>query len=160
LTNAQSRALREIDADLGVSRPMVRLIQGDVGCGKTVVAAAAAARAAGSGLQVALMAPTQLLAEQPFRKFAAWFRPFGLPVALVSGSVAGRTRRSALEAIATGEVRIAVGTHALFQAGMDFKTLALVIVDEQHRFGVQQRLRLQEKGRKDGRFPHQLIMTA
>ena len=160
LTNAQSRALRDVNADLSMSRPMVRLVQGDVGCGKTVVAAAAAARAAGSGLQVALMAPTELLAEQHFRNFQEWFRPLGLPIALVSGSVAARTRRSALEAIASGEVRIAVGTHALFQEGMDFKHLALVIVDEQHRFGVQQRLRLQEKGRKNGRFPHQLIMTA
>jgi ATP-dependent DNA helicase RecG len=160
LTNAQSRALRDVNADLSMSLPMVRLIQGDVGCGKTVVAAAAAARAAGSGLQVALMAPTELLAEQHFRNFQEWFRPLGLPIALVSGSVAARTRRSALEAIASGEVRIAVGTHALFQEGMDFKHLALVIVDEQHRFGVQQRLRLQEKGRKNGRFPHQLIMTA
>jgi ATP-dependent DNA helicase RecG len=106
------------------------------------------------------MAPTELLAEQHFRNFQQWFRPLGLPIALVSGSVTARTRRSALEAIASGEVRIAVGTHALFQEGMDFKHLALVIVDEQHRFGVQQRLRLQEKGRKDGRFPHQLIMTA
>jgi ATP-dependent DNA helicase RecG len=160
LTNAQSRALRDVNADLCMSRPMVRLIQGDVGCGKTVVAAAAAARAAGSGLQVALMAPTELLAEQHFRNFQEWFRPLRLPIALVSGSVSARTRRSALEAIASGEVRIAVGTHALFQEGMDFKHLALVIVDEQHRFGVQQRLRLQEKGRKNGRFPHQLIMTA
>jgi ATP-dependent DNA helicase RecG len=160
LTNAQSRALRDVNADLSMSRPMVRLIQGDVGCGKTVVAAAAAARAAGSGLQVALMAPTELLAEQHFRNFQEWFRPLGLPIALVCGSVAARTRRSALEAIASGEIRIAVGTHALFQEGMDFKHLALVIVDEQHRFGVQQRLRLQEKGQKNGRFPHQLIMTA
>jgi ATP-dependent DNA helicase RecG len=160
LTNAQSRALRDVNADLSMSRPMVRLVQGDVGCGKTVVAAAAAARAAGSGLQVALMAPTELLAEQHFRNFQEWFRPLGLPIALVSGSVGARARRSALEAIASGEVRIAVGTHALFQEGMDFNHLALVIVDEQHRFGVQQRLRLQEKGRKNGRFPHQLIMTA
>jgi len=160
LTKAQSRALRDVNLDLAASRPMVRLIQGDVGCGKTVVAAAAAARAAGSGLQAALMAPTELLAEQHYRNFEAWFRPLGLPVALVSGSVSTRTRRSALEAIASGEVRIAVGTHALFQECMDFKHLALVIVDEQHRFGVQQRLRLQEKGQKDGRFPHQLIMTA
>src|SRR5262249_7719692 len=160
LTDAQARALREVDADLVISRPMVRLIQGDVGCGKTVVAAAAAARAAGSGLQAALMAPTELLAEQHFRNFDNWFGPLGLPVALVSGSVSARTRRSALETIASGEVRIAVGTHALFQEGMDFKNLALVIVDEQHRFGVQQRLRLQEKGRKDGHQPHQLIMTA
>ncbi len=160
LTGAQARALREVDADLAVSRPMVRLIQGDVGCGKTVIAAAAAARAAGSGLQVAFMAPTELLAEQHYRNFCSWFRPIGLDVARVSGSQPARERRSALETIASGDVRIAVGTHALFQEGMDFKNLALVIVDEQHRFGVQQRLRLQEKGRKDGRFPHQLIMTA
>lgn len=160
LTNAQRRVLQDVDGDLAMSRPMVRLIQGDVGCGKTVVAAAAAARAAGSGLQVAMMAPTELLAEQHYRNFKAWFSPLGLDVALVSGSVAAKTRRSALELIAAGGVRIAVGTHALFQEGMEFENLALVIVDEQHRFGVQQRLRLQEKGRKDGRFPHQLIMTA
>jgi ATP-dependent DNA helicase RecG len=160
LTKAQSRALRDVNTDLSVSRPMVRLLQGDVGCGKTVVAAAAAARAAGSGLQVALMAPTELLAEQHWRNFRDWFQPLGLPVARVSGSQSARERRSALETIASGEVRIAVGTHALFQEGMEFKHLALVIVDEQHRFGVQQRLRLQEKGRKDGRSPHQLIMTA
>src|SRR3569833_2929285 len=157
LTGAQRRALQDVDTDLGLSRPMVRLIQGDVGCGKTVVAAAAAARAAGTGLQVALMAPTELLAEQHYRNFKAWFAPLGLDVALVSGSVPPKTRRSALELIAAGEVRIAVGAHALFQGGMDFKHLALVIVDEQHRFGVQQRMRLQEKGRKDGRFPHQLF---
>jgi ATP-dependent DNA helicase RecG len=160
LTGAQRRALLDVDADLASNRPMVRLIQGDVGCGKTVVAAAAAARAAGSGLQVALMAPTELLAEQHHRNFKAWFAPLGLDVALISGSVPARTRKSALELIASGEVRIAVGTHALFQEGMEFKSLALVIVDEQHRFGVQQRMRLQEKGQKDGRFPHQLIMTA
>jgi ATP-dependent DNA helicase RecG len=160
LTNAQSRALRDVNTDLAASRPMVRLLQGDVGCGKTVVAAAAAARAAGSGLQVALMAPTELLAEQHWRNFRDWFQPLGLPVARVSGSQSARERRSALETVASGEVLIAVGTHALFQEGMEFKQLALVIVDEQHRFGVQQRLRLQEKGRKDGRFPHQLIMTA
>jgi ATP-dependent DNA helicase RecG len=160
LTGAQTRALREVDADLTEGRPMVRLLQGDVGCGKTVVAAAAAARAAGSGLQAALMAPTELLAEQHWRNFCDWFHPLGLPVALVTGSQPARTRRSALEAIASGEVQIVVGTHALFQEGMDFAQLALVIVDEQHRFGVQQRLRLQEKGRRHGRFPHQLIMTA
>jgi ATP-dependent DNA helicase RecG len=160
LTAAQARAFGEVDADLHQSQPTVRLIQGDVGCGKTVVAAAAAARAAGSGMQAVLMAPTELLAEQHWRNFCQWFHPLHLPVALVSGSQAARVRRSALEAIASGEVRIVVGTHALFQEGMDFANLALIIVDEQHRFGVQQRLRLQEKGRKHGRFPHQLIMTA
>ena len=160
LTRAQKHVLKEIDADLLATRPMVRLLQGDVGCGKTIVAAAAAARAAGTGLQAALMAPTELLAEQHWTNFRAWLQPLGLPVALVSGSQPARTRRSALEAIASGEVRVVVGTHALFQDEMDFAKLALVIVDEQHRFGVQQRLLLQEKGRREGRFPHQLIMTA
>jgi ATP-dependent DNA helicase RecG len=160
LTGAQRRALGEVDADLTTGRPMLRLLQGDVGCGKTVVAAAAAARAAGSGLQAALMAPTELLAEQHWRNFRNWFHPLGIPVALVSGSQNARQRKSALATIAAGEVRLIVGTHALFQQGIEFANLALVIVDEQHRFGVQQRLRLQEKGRKLGRFPHQLIMTA
>lgn len=160
LTAAQRRALGDIDADLAQDRPMVRLVQGDVGCGKTVVAAAAAARALGSGRQAALMAPTELLAEQHQRNLDTWFRPLGITVALVSGSQPARTRRSALEAIAAGEVQLAVGTHALFQEGMQFRDLALVIVDEQHRFGVQQRLQLAEKGQHDGRHPHQLIMTA
>jgi ATP-dependent DNA helicase RecG len=160
LTRAQARALQEVDVDLSASQPMVRLVQGDVGCGKTVVAAAAAARAAGSGFQAALMAPTELLAEQHWRNFSDWFKPLGLTVALLSGSQPARTRRSAYEAIASGEIRVVVGTHALFQEGVEFAHLALVIVDEQHRFGVQQRLRLQEKGQKNGRIPHQLIMTA
>ena len=160
MTGAQMRALGEVESDIRGKLPAVRLIQGDVGCGKTVVAAAAAARAAGTGMQAVLMAPTELLAEQHWRNFDQWFRPLGLPVALVSGSQPARVRKSAMEAIASGDVRIIVGTHALFQEGIDFAKLALIIVDEQHRFGVQQRLRLQEKGRKQGRFPHQLIMTA
>jgi ATP-dependent DNA helicase RecG len=160
MTGAQKRALSEVESDIRSKVPAVRLIQGDVGCGKTVVAAAAAARAAGTGMQAVLMAPTELLAEQHWRNFDQWFKPLGLPVALVSGSQPARVRKSALETIASGEVRIIVGTHALFQEGIDFAKLALIIVDEQHRFGVQQRLRLQEKGRKQGRFPHQLIMTA
>ncbi|HEY6923048.1 MAG TPA: ATP-dependent DNA helicase RecG [Steroidobacteraceae bacterium] len=160
LTGAQRRALQDVDTDLREPLPMVRLVQGDVGCGKTVIAAAAAARTAGSGLQAALMAPTELLAEQHWRNFRDWFKPLGLTVALLSGSQPARTRRSAFEAIASGEIRVVVGTHALFQEGVDFANLALVIVDEQHRFGVQQRMRLQEKGQKHGRIPHQLIMTA
>jgi ATP-dependent DNA helicase RecG len=160
LTAAQARALTETERDLAAAAPMARLLQGDVGCGKTVVAAAAAARAAGSGLQAALMAPTELLAEQHWRNFRDWFAPLGETVALLSGSQPARTRRSALATIASGEVRIVVGTHALFQEGIEFASLALVIVDEQHRFGVQQRLRLQEKGQRAGRMPHQLIMTA
>jgi len=160
LTRAQARALADAHQDLATSVPMVRLLQGDVGCGKTVVAAAAAARAAGSGLQAALMAPTELLAEQHWRTFRDWFAPLGETVALVSGSQTPRARRSALAAIAGGQVRVVVGTHALFQEGIEFAALALVIVDEQHRFGVQQRLQLSEKGQKQGRLPHQLIMTA
>ena len=160
LTRAQARARADVEADLATAVPMVRLLQGDVGCGKTVIAAAAAASAAGSGHQAALMAPTELLAEQHWRNFQEWFRPLGIPVALLSGAQAARTRRSALEGLATGEIRVVVGTHALFQEGIEFARLALVIVDEQHRFGVQQRLRLAEKGQGAGRVPHQLIMTA
>ena len=160
LTGAQRRALADIAQDLSRDRPMVRLVQGDVGCGKTAVAAAAAARAIGSGYQAALMAPTELLAEQHQRNLAAWFAPLGIEVILVSGSQPARTRRSALELVAQGTARLVVGTHALFQEGMQFADLALVIVDEQHRFGVQQRMRLAEKGQREGRHPHQLIMTA
>jgi len=160
LTGAQTRVLAEVERDLKLQQPMVRLVQGDVGCGKTVIAAAAAARAVGSGSQAALMAPTELLAEQHWRSLDGWFRPLGITVALLSGSQPARTRRSALEAVATGDVQIAVGTHALFQEGVVFQDLALVVVDEQHRFGVQQRLRLKEKGSREGRAPHQLIMTA
>src|SRR5690606_7726642 len=133
LTGAQSRVLTEVAADLAGDRPMMRLVQGDVGCGKTVIAAAAAARAAGSGAQAALMAPTELLAEQHFRALDAWFRPLGLTVALLTGSQGARGRRSALDAVASGEVHVAVGTHALFQQGVTFQRLALAIVDEQHR---------------------------
>jgi ATP-dependent DNA helicase RecG len=160
LTGAQARALAEVDRDLAANRPMVRLVQGDVGCGKTVVAAAAAARAVGSGLQAALMAPTELLAEQHAKNFERWFRPLGIPVALVTGSLPARTRRSALEAVAGGEISVVIGTHALFQESMEFARLGLVIVDEQHRFGVHQRLALREKGARSGTLPHQLIMTA
>jgi ATP-dependent DNA helicase RecG len=160
LTGAQKKVLMEVEHDLQQQRPMVRLVQGDVGCGKTVIAAAAAARAVGSSRQAALMAPTELLAEQHFRSLDGWFRPLGVTVALLSGSQPARTRRSALAAVASGEVQIAIGTHALFQEGVTFHDLALVIVDEQHRFGVQQRLRLKEKGAHNGSAPHQLIMTA
>ena len=160
LTGAQQRALAEVDRDLAADRPMVRLVQGDVGCGKTVVAAAAAARAVGSGLQAALMAPTELLAEQHARNFERWFAPLGIPVALLTGSLPARTRRSAAECVASGEIKLVVGTHALFQESVEFAQLGLVIVDEQHRFGVHQRLSLRDKGAHGGRLPHQLIMTA
>ena len=160
LTRAQARALADAEQDVAGRVPMVRLLQGDVGCGKTVVAALIAARAAGSGAQAALMAPTELLAEQHWRNFRDWFAPLGEPVALISGGLPARTRRSALAAIAAGEIRLVIGTHALFQEGIEFARLALVIVDEQHRFGVQQRLKLSEKGERAGGVPHQLIMTA
>ena len=160
LTGAQQRVLAEIEADLVHPKPMVRLVQGDVGCGKTVVAAAAAARAIGSGGQVAVMAPTELLAEQHFRSMSAWFQPLGITVALLTGSQPARTRRNALEAAAAGDVQLVVGTHALFQEGVQFQCVRLAIIDEQHRFGVQQRLKLKEKGTQDGLVPHQLIMTA
>jgi len=160
LTGAQQRVLAEVNADLSGARPMMRLVQGDVGCGKTAVAAAAAARTVGSGAQAALMAPTELLAEQHWRTLDAWFRRLGITVVLLTGSQPARTRRSALEAVASGEAHIVVGTHALFQEGVRFHQLALAIVDEQHRFGVQQRMQLKEKGEGDGRTPHQLIMTA
>jgi ATP-dependent DNA helicase RecG len=160
LTGAQTRALAEVDRDLAANKPMVRLVQGDVGCGKTVVAAAAAARAVGSGLQAALMAPTELLAEQHAKNFERWFRDLDIPVALVTGSLPARARRNALAAVAGGDINIVVGTHALFQESMEFARLGLVIVDEQHRFGVHQRLSLRDKGAQAGRLPHQLIMTA
>jgi ATP-dependent DNA helicase RecG len=161
LTGAQARTLAEILADIAKPSPMLRLVQGDVGSGKTVVAAIAGLAAIEAGFQMAMMAPTELLAEQHFQNFERWFRPLGLPVALLSGKLTGRARQTTLDAIASGtDVPVIVGTHALFQEGVRFARLALVIIDEQHRFGVHQRMALREKGLADGRFPHQLIMTA
>ncbi len=160
LTAAQQRVLAEIAADLAQPRPMLRLLQGDVGSGKTVVAAAAALRAVESGAQAALMAPTELLAEQHDRNLRTWLEPLGIEVAWLTGRLTGKARRLALERLASGAVQVAVGTHALFQEAVVFAELALAIVDEQHRFGVHQRLALREKGRAGGRCPHQLIMTA
>ncbi|MGA8705797.1 MAG: ATP-dependent DNA helicase RecG [Steroidobacteraceae bacterium] len=161
LTAAQRRVLAEVDRDLTLSEPMARLVQGDVGCGKTVIAAAAAARAIGSGAQAAFMAPTELLAEQHARTLMAWFEPLGVHVSLLTGSLNTRARRAALHAAATGAARLCVGTHALFQGEVAFDHLALAIIDEQHRFGVQQRLQLAAKGGRDRRrAPHQLIMSA
>jgi ATP-dependent DNA helicase RecG len=160
LTGAQQRVWVEIEHDLAAAHPMMRLVQGDVGSGKTVIAALAALRAVEHGAQAAVMAPTELLAEQHARNFSAWLEPLGVRVALLTGRQAGRAR-TALEAdLASGDIRIAVGTHALFQEGVAFQRLALVVVDEQHRFGVHQRLQLREKGLSDGRYPHQLVMTA
>jgi len=160
LTGAQTRALAEVEADLALATPMLRLVQGDVGCGKTLVAALAATRALQAGRQVALMAPTELLAEQHALNFHRWFDPLAVRVALLTGRQKGKTRAATLAGIADGGTSIVIGTHALFQEGVSFAALALVIVDEQHRFGVHQRLSLREKGAADGRQPHQLIMTA
>ena len=160
LTGAQQRVLAEIAADLAQPRPMLRLLQGDVGSGKTVVAAAAALRAVETGAQAALMAPTELLAEQHYRNFRNWLDELGIEVAWLTGRLTGKARRTLLERLAAGDIQVAVGTHALFQEAVAFAELALVIVDEQHRFGVHQRLALREKGRTGGRCPHQLIMTA
>ena len=125
---------------------MMRLVQGDVGSGKTVVAALAAVRAAEHGCQAAVMAPTELLAEQHARNFSAWLEPLGISVALLTGRHTGRARDALTQSLASGDAQVAVGTHALFQEGVEFHRLALAIVDEQHRFGVHQRLQLREKG--------------
>jgi len=160
LTRAQARVLDDIAADVVQPRPMRRLVQGDVGSGKTVVAALAACAALEAGQQVAIMAPTELLAEQHQRNLAAWFAPLGVAVVALTGSQKGVARRKALEAVAQGHAGVVTGTHALFQEGVAFHDLGLIVIDEQHRFGVQQRLALSEKGRQGERHPHQLVMTA
>jgi ATP-dependent DNA helicase RecG len=160
LTAAQRRVLVDIEDDLRHPRPMLRLIQGDVGCGKTLVAALAATQAVQLGRQVALMAPTELLADQHAQNFRRWFEPLGVPVALLTGRLTGRARATVLTGIREGHAPLVIGTHALFQESVEFSSLALVIVDEQHRFGVHQRLSLREKGGRGGHQPHQLIMTA
>lgn len=159
-TNAQTRVVNEIEADLAKPHPMMRLVQGDVGSGKTLVAALAAARAIENGYQVALMAPTELLAEQHAINFSQWFEAMGVKVGWLAGKLKGKAKEAELARIASGEVKMVVGTHALFQEHVVFDHLALVIIDEQHRFGVHQRLELREKGAKQGAYPHQLIMTA
>jgi len=160
LTDAQHRVWQEIARDLAHEHPMMRLVQGDVGSGKTVVAALAALRAVEHGAQAAVMAPTELLAEQHARNFLGWLEPLGVRVGLLTGRLTGRARAALLHDLSSGAVQVAVGTHALFQEGVNFARLALVIVDEQHRFGVHQRVQLREKGLADGRYPHQLVMTA
>ena len=160
LTAAQARVVDEILGDLRNPHPMMRLVQGDVGSGKTVVAAIACLKAIACGVQVAIMAPTEILAEQHWRNFCAWFQPLGIEPAWLSGSQKASARRQALEAIADGSAGLVVGTHALFQEGVDFKRLALVVIDEQHRFGVHQRMALRDKGVGSDGHPHQLVMTA
>lgn len=160
LTPAQARVVSDVRQDLSQPLPMLRLVQGDVGSGKTVVAAMAALQAVAAGAQVALMAPTEILAEQHFQNFEQWLEPLGLEVAWLSGKVKGKARESALERLASGQVSLVIGTHALFQGDVSFDRLGLVIVDEQHRFGVHQRLALRDKGAEGRLAPHQLIMTA
>jgi len=160
LTDAQQRVISEIERDLQAVVPMQRLVQGDVGSGKTLVALMAVLHAVESGYQAAVMAPTEILAEQHYRNFAQWLSPLGIEVAWLSGKLKTSERRQALQQLHNGTARVAVGTHALFQAEVKFQQLALVVVDEQHRFGVHQRLALREKGKRNGYYPHQLIMTA
>jgi len=169
LTRAQTRAWAEIERDLGEAHPMHRLLQGDVGSGKTVVAALAALRAVENGMQAAVMAPTEILAEQHYRKFSEWLAPLGVQLTWLSGSQKKKERATAAADIASGATRVALGTHALFQEGIVFQSLGLAIVDEQHRFGVEQRLALRAKGlgidgpRAEGAIsaePHQLMMSA
>jgi ATP-dependent DNA helicase RecG len=160
LTGAQRHVMADIRQDLSQPVPMLRLVQGDVGSGKTVVAALSALQAIEAGAQVALMAPTEILAEQHYQNFRNWLEPLGVELVWLSGKVKGKARQSALNAVAEGRAQIAIGTHALFQDDVVFQRLALVIVDEQHRFGVHQRLALREKGVGGTLAPHQLIMTA
>lgn len=160
LTGAQRRVIAEVTADLSQTQPMLRLVQGDVGSGKTVVAAVAMLQAVSNGYQAVLMAPTELLAEQHGNNLRPWFSQLGFEVINLTGTMKASEKRAALEKIASGEVRVIVGTHALLQKGVDYHRLALIVIDEQHRFGVNQRLELWQKGRQDQHVPHQLIMTA
>ncbi|MCK4865764.1 MAG: ATP-dependent DNA helicase RecG [Gammaproteobacteria bacterium] len=160
LTGAQERVVQDINFDLEKNYPMQRLVQGDVGSGKTVVAALAMLKAIESGYQAAIMAPTELLAEQHFQNFKSWLEPLGVNVVWLSGKLKAAEKREAIEKIGSSEGQVIVGTHALFQEGVEFFRLGLIVVDEQHRFGVHQRLALREKGNKQDGHPHQLIMTA
>lgn len=159
MTAAQKRVSKEIAIDLKQNKPMLRLVQGDVGAGKTLVAAVAACHALEEGWQVALMAPTEILAEQHYLNFKRWFEPLGLNVSWLSGKQKGKARAAAEQCIQDGTANLVVGTHALFQDNVQFAKLGMVIIDEQHRFGVDQRLALRNKG-LDGMTPHQLVMTA
>ncbi len=160
LTNAQQRVIEEIKSDLEKPAPMQRLVQGDVGSGKTMVAVCAALQAVEAGYQVAIMAPTEILAEQHYRNMQSWFSILGIEMAWLTGKLKTKQRRETLAAIESHEAQVIVGTHALFQDEVTFARLALVVIDEQHRFGVHQRLALREKGKAQDLYPHQLIMTA
>ncbi len=160
LTKAQDRVFNELSADMSSRSPMLRLVQGDVGSGKTVVAALATLQSVENGFQAAIMAPTEILAEQHERNFREWLKPLGVSVAFLSGKTKGKKRQAELEKIASGEAMVVVGTHALFQDDVIFQKLGLAVIDEQHRFGVHQRLALRKKGEHAGGQPDQLIMTA
>lgn len=160
LTSAQRLVSDEIQSDLGQNRPMLRLVQGDVGSGKTVVAALAAIQAISSGYQVVFMAPTDLLSDQHMQNLLPWLAPLNISVRRLSGKMTARERKNTLNALANHECHMAIGTHALFQQDVQFARLGLVIIDEQHRFGVEQRLLLQQKGHQNDTCPHQLLMTA
>jgi len=159
-TNAQTRVVNEIEHNLQSGQPMMRLVQGDVGSGKTLVAALSALSVISAGYQVALMAPTELLAEQHAINFKQWFEALDINVGWLSGKLKGKVRNETLEDLSKGEIQMLVGTHAIFQEAVNYQKLAMVIVDEQHRFGVHQRLALRKKGEIQGKYPHQLIMTA
>ena len=159
LTGAQKRVWREIVSDLSQSRPMQRLLQGDVGSGKTIVAAMAAALAVQNGYQAAFMAPTEILAEQHYRKIRAWLEPLGVKILWLAGSLKPKEKAERQKALEQGEFQIAVGTHALIQNAVHYRNLALAIIDEQHRFGVSQRLKLRETD-SDSRMPHMLMLSA
>lgn len=160
LTQAQNRVHADIVNDLSQPKPMLRLVQGDVGAGKTVIAALAAIQAVANGYQVAMMAPTDLLSEQHEQTFAPWLTPLGITIQRLSGKMKASERKKVIAALANHECQVIVGTHALFQDAVEFARLGLVIIDEQHRFGVEQRLKLQQKGQQASKSPHQLLMTA
>lgn len=160
LTGAQQRVFEQIARDLAKPSPMLRLVQGDVGSGKTVVAALAAMLAVEQGKQVALAAPTELLAEQHLTNLRGWLEPLGVRIVWLAGKVTGKARAAAMAEVASGQAQVVVGTHALMQEAVVFHDLALAIIDEQHRFGVHQRLALRDKGAAAGSVPHQLVMTA
>lgn len=160
LTQGQQQAYLDIKNDLATATPMLRLLQGDVGSGKTVVAALSALSTINSGYQVALMAPTEILAEQHLRNFQQWFDDLGITVGWLSGKTKGAARKQALEKVLNGETQLLIGTHALFQDEVEYSRLGLIVIDEQHRFGVHQRLALREKAAKNLIIPHQLVMTA
>ena len=160
LTRAQKRVIQEVETDCSSNHPMMRLLQGDVGSGKTIVSAYAALLALDAGYQVAVMAPTELLAIQHYRNFIDWFKPLQIKVDFLTGQLKGKARQETLKSLEEGSTGIIIGTHALFQESVIFSSLGLVIIDEQHRFGVHQRMALKEKGQQAQTKPHQLVMTA